>query len=132
MEDRGGESHDPDRARPAQYRGGSDTRTAPEDDARRRAARGPLDATVALPERSRDRYQVVAEHGRGGIGRVLRAEDRELGRTVAIKELLRHDPIAEACFVREARLTARLEHPSIVPVHEARRWPDGTPFYAMK
>ena len=29
-------------------------------------------------------------------------------------------------------ITARLEHPGIVPVHEAGRWPDGTPFYAMK
>src|SRR5688572_8458598 len=124
MAEPGGESHDPERTRPARYRGGSDTRTAPEDDARRRTTGAPIDATAALPERSRERYQVVAEHGRGGIGRVLRAEDRELGRTVAIKELLRHDPVAEARFIREARLTARLEHPSIVPVHEAGRWPD--------
>jgi hypothetical protein len=35
-------------------------------------------------------------------------------------------------FVREARLTARLEHPGIVPIHEAGRWPGGKPFYAMK
>src|ERR1041385_945806 len=35
-------------------------------------------------------------------------------------------------FLREALITARLEHPGIVPVHEAGRWPDGTPFYAMK
>jgi WD40 repeat protein len=34
--------------------------------------------------------------------------------------------------VREALITARLEHPGIVPVYEAGRWPDGTPFYAMK
>ncbi|HEX3766266.1 MAG TPA: serine/threonine-protein kinase, partial [Kofleriaceae bacterium] len=33
---------------------------------------------------------------------------------------------------REALITARLEHPGIVPVYEAGRWPDGTPFYAMK
>src|SRR4029079_7081558 len=31
-----------------------------------------------------------------------------------------------------ALITARLEHPGVVPVHEAGRWPDGTPFYAMK
>ncbi len=35
-------------------------------------------------------------------------------------------------FEREARLTARLEHPAIVGVHEAGRWPDGEPFYAMR
>ena len=34
--------------------------------------------------------------------------------------------------MREAQLTARLEHPGVVPVHEAGRWPDGRPFYAMK
>jgi eukaryotic-like serine/threonine-protein kinase len=34
--------------------------------------------------------------------------------------------------VREALLTARLQHPSIVPVYEAGRWPTGEPFYAMK
>jgi eukaryotic-like serine/threonine-protein kinase len=35
-------------------------------------------------------------------------------------------------FLREAVITARLEHPGIVAVHEAGRWPDGTPFYAMR
>ncbi|HEU4726304.1 MAG TPA: WD40 repeat domain-containing serine/threonine protein kinase, partial [Kofleriaceae bacterium] len=62
---------------------------------------------------------------------VSRAHDRELGRDVAIKELISRGP-GEARFVREALITARLEHPGIVPVHEAGRWPDGTPFYAMK
>src|SRR5262249_47725776 len=76
--------------------------------------------------------EVVAEHGRGGLGRVLRARDTELGRPVAIKELLQHTAATEARFFREALITAKLEHPSIVPVHEAGRWPDGTPFYAMK
>src|SRR5262245_46270441 len=52
--------------------------------------------------RTRDRYQTLGEHGRGGLGRVLRAQDRDLGRTVAIKELLRRGHAAEARFVREA------------------------------
>jgi WD40 repeat protein len=86
----------------------------------------------ALPVRDRGRYAVIAEHGRGGIGRVLRATDRELGRDVAVKELLVRSPSSEARFAREAMITARLEHPNIVPVHEAGRWDDGTPFYAMK
>ncbi len=75
---------------------------------------------------------MIAEHGRGGLGRVSRARDRELGRDVAIKELLSRGYAGEARFLREALITARLEHPGIVPVHEAGRWPDGTPFYAMK
>jgi len=78
------------------------------------------------------RYHVMGEHGRGGLGRVSRAHDRELGRDVAIKELISRNDIHEARFLREALITARLEHPGIVPVHEAGRWPDGTPFYAMK
>ncbi len=64
------------------------------------------------------------------MGRVIRAQHRRLGREVAIKELL--DDHFEARFEREARLTARLQHPAIVSVHEARRWPSGVPFYAMK
>jgi serine/threonine protein kinase len=40
--------------------------------------------------------------------------------------------VSEIRFLREALITARLEHPGIVPVYEAGRWPDGTPFYAMK
>jgi WD40 repeat protein len=81
---------------------------------------------------SPDRYHIMGEHGRGGLGRVSRAHDRELGRDVAIKELISRNQVDEIRFLREALITARLEHPGIVPVHEAGRWPDGTPFYAMK
>ncbi|MDB4966844.1 MAG: WD-repeat protein, partial [Myxococcales bacterium] len=87
-----------------------------------------LDLTTVPAEH----YAVVAEHARGGIGRVLRAEDRRLGRTVAVKELLRDDRGTEQRFLREARVTARLQHPAIVPIYEAGRWPDGRPFYAMR
>src|SRR5436190_597379 len=79
-----------------------------------------------------DRYQQVAEHGRGGLGRVVRAVDKRLGRTVAVKELLCRGDSNEARFLREALITARLEHPGIVPVHEAGRWDSGQPFYVMK
>jgi hypothetical protein len=43
---------------------------------------------VATQLRAPDRYQIIAEHSRGGLGRVSRAHDRELGRDAAIKELL--------------------------------------------
>jgi eukaryotic-like serine/threonine-protein kinase len=78
------------------------------------------------------RYEILGEHGRGGIGRVSRAFDRKLGRDVAIKELHSRGTGNEVRFLREVLITARLEHPGIVPVHEAGRWPDGTPYYAMK
>jgi WD40 repeat protein len=79
-----------------------------------------------------DAYELGEELGRGGLGRVVRAVDRRLERPVAIKELLPERIDHDTRFAREALITARLEHPSIVPVHEAGRWPNGQPFYAMK
>src|SRR4029079_10222217 len=77
-------------------------------------------------------YEVRGELARGGMGRILDAWDRRHGRRVAIKVLLRNEPGALARFIREARITARLQHPSIVPFYEAGRWSDGEPFFAMK
>jgi WD40 repeat protein len=85
-----------------------------------------------FPTRERDRYVFEGEHARGGLGRILRAFDRDLGRVVAVKELISAEPLAVERFAREARITARLEHPSIVPVHDVGQWSDGEPFYAMK
>jgi WD40 repeat protein/tRNA A-37 threonylcarbamoyl transferase component Bud32 len=99
------------------------------------------------PPASAARLEIVArglyadreELHRGGMGRAVRARDRRLGREVVLKELL--DPDAyqgdfdratlRARLEEEAALTARLQHPSIVQVYEAGRWPDGEPFYAM-
>src|SRR6188474_2886254 len=92
----------------------------------------PPTSTPDAERRSPQRYQIICEHGRGGLGRVSRAFDRDLGRDVALKELIARTSTSEIRFLREALITARLEHPGIVPVHEAGRWPDGTPFYAMK
>ena len=93
-----------------------------------------LSPAATVRTRDPERYLLLGEHGRGGLGRVSRAHDRELGRDIAIKELISrgHGNLAEVRFLREALITARLEHPGIVPVYEAGRWPDGTPFYAMK
>jgi eukaryotic-like serine/threonine-protein kinase len=77
-------------------------------------------------------YVLGDEFARGGLGRILEAKDKRLERTVALKELIGREPRSEARFIREALITARLEHPSIVPIHEAGRWPDGKRFYAMK
>ena len=86
----------------------------------------------AAPVRDPARYEIIGEHGRGGLGRVSRAHDKDFGRDIAIKELLARGHVNEVRFAREAMITARLEHPGIVPVYETGRWPDGTPFYAMK
>ena len=74
-------------------------------------------------------YQLGAEIARGGMGRILAARDLRHQRPVAIKELTSGD---DRRFEREALITAALQHPAIVPVYEAGRWPNGSPFYAMK
>ncbi|AKJ02215.1 High-affnity carbon uptake protein Hat/HatR [Archangium gephyra] len=87
---------------------------------------------ATLPVVDPAHYAISGELAHGGIGRILRARDLRLGRPVAIKEMLAPAREAEPRFVAEALVTARLQHPSIVPVYEAGRWPGGEPFYAMK
>src|SRR5687768_16899200 len=77
------------------------------------------------------RYETIDEVGRGGMGKVVRAYDRRLDRPIAIKSLLGSREHVSR-FLHEARITARLEHPGIVPVHDAGRLASGEPFYAMK
>jgi WD40 repeat protein len=84
-----------------------------------------------LLEVDRRHYAVVRELARGGMGRVLEARDLRLGRQVAIKELLPKNRDIARRFEREARITARLQHPSIIHVYEAGVWQGGEPFYAM-
>ncbi len=100
----------------------------------------PLGAEAQAPAAQRDtelveegeRYHVEEELARGGMGRVLVARGERLGRTVAIKTVLDPAPDLLARFEREAKVTARLQHPGIVPVYGAGKSADGTPFYAMK
>ncbi len=99
------------------------------------------DATLAhlrevadRPDLSGTRYELLAPIGRGGMGAVYLARDRELDREVALKVLSipAAGPEAAARMLREARFIARLEHPGIVPVHDVGVLPDGRVFYAMK
>ncbi len=75
-------------------------------------------------------YRVTAEVARGGMGRIYAGHDLTLDREVAIKMLL---PGADAeRFVTEAKITARLPHPGIPPVHALGALADGTPYLTMK
>ena len=90
------------------------------------------------------RYEVIEELARGGSGRILVVFDRHIGRKIAMKELLSDiskapskadDPQVTAIrnrFLREARVTGRLEHPSIVPVYEIGCHADGSFYYTMR
>ena len=99
------------------------------------------DATLAhlrkvadWPELDGNRYELVEKIGQGGMGAVFLVNDRELDRPVALKVLHDRpgDPDAAARMMKEARILARLEHPSIVPVHDCGVLADGRFFYTMK
>ncbi|MBI2920754.1 MAG: SUMF1/EgtB/PvdO family nonheme iron enzyme [Planctomycetes bacterium] len=78
-----------------------------------------VNQTVIVAPPSPDRYRLGAEIARGGLGRVMEAFDATLGRNVAVKLVL--DDLAPDLaerFEREAKLTGRLEHPNIVPIHD--------------
>lgn len=80
------------------------------------------------------RYEVGAALGRGGMGAVFAARDTVLDRDVAVKVIDVDDADGQAAtrLLREARILATLEHPGIIPVHDAGRLADGRVFYVMK
>jgi ABC-type transport system substrate-binding protein len=79
-----------------------------------------------------DRYEILAELGRGGMGVVYRAKDPVLNRDVAIKLIppgnLTKD--AEERFQREAQIVAQMDHPGVVPIHDLGR-DQGALFFVM-
>jgi serine/threonine-protein kinase len=84
---------------------------------------------------SESRYRVIKPHAKGGLGEVFVAEDKELGRRVALKEIQARfagDTSSRTRFVLEAEVTGGLEHPGIVPVYGLGHYPDGRPYYAMR
>lgn len=101
---------------------------------------------LSTAEERPGRYSHISEYGRGGMGRVLLVHDEQMGRDVALKELLpdsegetrglnspvRYMTQFAARFLQEGRITAQLEHPSIVPVYELGRRNNGTLYYTMK
>ncbi|MDA3863495.1 MAG: protein kinase [Deltaproteobacteria bacterium] len=96
------------------------------------------------------RYRITGEIGKGGIGRVLLGFDKHIGREIAFKELINAKETktssgkrrrkrtqltadANTRFLREARITGQLEHPSIVPVYEiGKKENSGSFYYTMK
>jgi serine/threonine-protein kinase len=82
-----------------------------------------------------DHLRVFAELGRGGMGRIHPATDRNLLRHVALKRLdkeLAKEPFYRDGFIAEAQIAGQLEHPNIVPVHELSIDPNGAPYFTMK
>ncbi|MEZ6187134.1 MAG: serine/threonine-protein kinase [Planctomycetota bacterium] len=108
------------------------------DDPRRRAVESYRAARALDPRfvpHAELALQTLDELGRGGMGVVHRVRDERLGRQAALKLLspeLLGDPGAQARFLREAELTASLDHPAIPPIYEAGTRANGQPFLLMK
>jgi serine/threonine-protein kinase len=82
-----------------------------------------------------EKYQLLGEIARGGMGAVLRGRDVDLGRDLAVKVLLEahtDKPDLIKRFVEEAQIGGQLQHPGVVPVYELGAFADRRPFFAMK
>jgi eukaryotic-like serine/threonine-protein kinase len=82
-----------------------------------------------------ERFPVLRFHAKGNLGEVFVAEDRELGRDVALKRIqdpYADDPASRARFLLEAEITGKLEHPGIVPVYRLGTYDGGRPYYVMR
>jgi tetratricopeptide (TPR) repeat protein len=94
----------------------------------------PTNPSPPATPRGNERYQIIAEIARGGMGVVYRARDKVLDREIAYKilsESLKNNPVAVKYFLREAKAAASLSHPNIVAVFDAGEQ-DGEYYMAME
>jgi serine/threonine protein kinase len=88
-----------------------------------------------FPVGASGRFRILRPHARGGLGEVYVAEDTELRREVALKEIRpshADNQNSRGRFLLEAEVTGGLEHPNIVPVYGLGTYSDGRPYYAMR
>lgn len=81
------------------------------------------------------KYKIIEELGRGGMGRVFRAVNPEIGNQVAIKVLhdyFAEDPGAASRLLQEARATNLISDPGIVRIFEYGQTISGTPYLIME
>lgn len=84
---------------------------------------------------SADRFRIIRKHAQGGLGIVFVAQDEDLRREVALKQIrtdFTSHSAMESKFNQEAQITGQLEHPGIVPVYALGTDKDGRPYYAMR
>ncbi|MCG8462047.1 MAG: serine/threonine protein kinase, partial [Holophagales bacterium] len=97
--------------------------------AEERGGIGERASAAALP--AEERYELGETLGEGGMGRVVKAEDRQLGRTVALKLLTHEDPEIVRLFLGEARHQARVKHDHVLEIYDSGEL-HGQPFLAMQ
>lgn len=96
--------------------------------------------TIALPPAGDisiigQRFNLIRELARGGLGELFVAMDRELDREVAVKKIIEERRSSQDIldrFLAEAKITGGLEHPGIVPVYGLGTFSSGAPFYVMR
>jgi serine/threonine-protein kinase len=89
----------------------------------------------AIETRPEARFETRNVIGAGGMGTVVRVLDRNLGREVAMKIIAPEralDPGEGEAFVFEARVTAQLEHPNVIPVHDLGVDEEGRAYFVMR
>ncbi len=82
-----------------------------------------------------DRYRAVSKLGQGGMATVWQMQDNQLLRTVALKQLRKEKSESnyeQENFVVEAQITAQLQHPGIVPIHDLQQDADGNIYFTMR
>ncbi|MFK7770058.1 MAG: protein kinase [Mariniblastus sp.] len=92
-----------------------------------------VDTSLTIPQK--DRFEILNEIAKGGMGVIVRAQDHVLRRVVALKIIkpgVAHNSEAISRFVQEARICGMLQHPGVVPIHDLGLLDDGKPFLAMK
>ena len=99
------------------------------------------DYSVDLSSRTNDfalienAFEVTDKLAEGGQGEILKAKDRFLNRTVALKNLklsTDRDLTNKRVFIEEAKLTAQLDHPAIIPVYSVNTYQRQSPCFSMK
>src|SRR5687768_293632 len=96
----------------------------------------PSGASDDMPLPDGERYAVIRMHAEGGLGQVFVARDGALNRDVALKRIRperAESTVGRRRLLREAQVSAQLEHPNIVPVYDvaAGGGPDGA-YYVMR
>lgn len=82
-----------------------------------------------------EKYSDFVEMARGGKAVLHVCRDKLIGRTVVLKRLreeFRNDTTEQRRFLREARVTAQLQHPNTVPIYDLGRDTEGNTFFTMK
>jgi len=94
-----------------------------------------MEVKLNLTEKPHRKYEQVKAVGQGGMKSILKVRDRDTMRNLAMAVLpgkLDNDRTHWHRFVHEARITANLEHPNIVPIHDIGEEQSGSPYFTMK